>query len=193
MKETALIDNDFVQHLAEIEYIDEDHWKDLILRLFIALDCSLAFHELLYRNEVMDISNSDVVKKRIAGFVKDGHIEIKNLDIIQSDSAREEYYGIVFEEVCNDILGYIPVKDIFNDWSRGNSLGEIHSLTMCAVCGYALFLSDDSDAQRIRVFLQRKFMANSINVYNRENCLEVALENGGAFGRLEKRLIKKRF
>jgi len=193
LKDIALIDNDFIQHLTKVEYGDEEQWKDLIDRLFKALDYSLAFHELLYRNEVLDEGTSSIVKRRVLGLIKEEKVFIESISIIKKDTSKTEYYKIVFEEICNDILGKKPVDDIFKDWKRGKSLGEIHSLSMCVVCNYKLFLSDDDDSKKIRSFLKRKFVENSICVYNRDECLDMAIENGASFKRLEKRILKRSF
>lgn len=190
----ALIDNDYIQHLMQINLENEELWLNLIQRLFSALGYKIKIHELVYKNELMDKGTSENMKKKSRNLVNNEIVTIACVEEIRTDYMQKMYYEMIFEEICRYILGEMPVGNVWTEWRRKSSLGEIHSLSMCATLGYDLFLSDDSDSKEIMRFIDEKFVDQNIKVFNRNDSMELALEsNGTSFSKNERRLIKKRW
>ena len=66
------------------------------------------------------------------------------------------------------------------------SLGEIHSLSTCLLCGCGLFLSDDDDSQKIKYIIKQNFGVD-IAVHNRQAVVDLLRENGTTLSRHERK------
>ena len=163
MREIALIDNDFVQHLAEIKC--EADREELVQSVFDAMNVTAKMHELVYKHEFMDINDA-------RKFFDDGIFLIQSLkEIFGDDAAKETYYGILISELYKKKTGKeistIGINDVLCDWVKKKSLGEYHSLAACLVGGYAIFLSDDRGSKSIVDIIDADYKKR-VTVYSRE-------------------------
>ena len=188
VKEVA-IDNDFVNHLVEIDY-EQDALEKLLLNYFGELSYLPIMHELVFQHEVINGADTNNKIRVIACFEK-GIFDRKRLDTFLYTSDRRDYYISVFEELYRDFKGLLPMpKDsILNSWHSNCSFGEVHTISMCCLLECDVFLSDDSDSKRLATILEDKF-AFSINVYNRSDTVEEIKRIGTSLNKFERKLIK---
>ena len=66
--------------------------------------------------------------------------------------------------IANECLNYFygdlifdTLEELWGFWAKRRSLGELHSLTMCAVCSCGMFLSDDKGSKRIKDYIKMRF------------------------------------
>ena len=76
-------------------------------------------------------------------------------------------------ELYNTLMGrrFPEDKDVFTFWIRQNSLGEIHSVSMCLVSECAIFLSDDGDSKALKNIVNQRAMG-AIEVFNRNEIVK---------------------
>ncbi|MBE5912367.1 hypothetical protein [Pseudobutyrivibrio sp.] len=191
MRNIALVDNDFMHKIASI-VMQESEWISLVGRLFHDLGCIAGVHSLVYINEMMDVSAPEHGKNRIKSLTEKEMLLIQDLNKILYDDDLRNYYKIVFMEICNEYYGEVPIEDIFTQWKRNCSLGEIHSITMCVLFEFGIFLSDDIGSKTIaRSVVENKLCPNTIIVYSREDAIDYI--NSSVHSTLkknEKRMIK---
>lgn len=122
-------------------------------------------HPLVYDKEVL--KNNEIVKTIFENEI----IKVPELtDVYQNSEDKRAYYVVMVRELFKKMFGVdleAGEEDIFTYWKYQCSLGEIHSLAMCFVCGCHLFLSDDKGAKRLAVIIENDYLGN-INVYNRD-------------------------
>ncbi len=174
---TAVLDNDFINHIVETD-MTADRIVDLFTMLFSELEIDAVVHPLVYTNEVFH-TNKLVCRLFDENVIKRPSFE----DIFLSSEAREDYYLYLVEELYHTNYGcYFPVskEQILSYWKKKQSLGEIHSLAMCLLCGCDIFLSDDDDSKKLRNSIQYK-IPNTITVYDRKEWLVYYKENGGTY------------
>ena len=174
---TAVLDNDFINHVVETD-MTADRIIDLFTMLFSELEKDAVVHPLVYINEVFHTN------KLVERLFDENVIQIVSFeDMFLSDNTREDYYLFLVEELyhahCGDRFP-VPREQILSYWKTNQSLGEIHSLAMCLLCGCAIFLSDDGDSKKLRNSIQHK-IPNNITVYNRKEWLTYYKENGGMY------------
>lgn len=140
---TAVVDNDFVNHLAESHLVNE-RLVDVLKVIFSELGLTAVMHPLVYQKELLQ----DNVRIRL--LFKNNVIEKAEFSyIFQDDSARKNYYIYLVKNLYRAFSGKeLPVsgESVLSYWVRHASLGEIHSVSMCLVCGCGIFLSDDKDS-----------------------------------------------
>ena len=171
---TAVVDNDFINHLADSK-ISENDLLSALACIFSELELVAVIHPLVFSKEVFIekvrvklLFDKNIIQK--AGFS----------DIFSDDSEKELYYYYLVEELYYSLTGEkLPAsgRQIQLYWKRGISLGEVHSLSMCLVCGCGLFLSDDHDAKRLRDYIKLKSIG-SISVYDRTELINKHLKEG---------------
>lgn len=150
----ACVDTDFLVHVSETKCTA----KDILAYLAIAFqkfERTGIVHPLVYENEmpkdhviVAEIFKADIIQI------------VQWADIFDGDDreARKQYYEYLVPQIFRKLTGLdFPVRDIFNDWKRQCNLGEVHSISLCLICGCDLFLSDDSDSKRIQRLIKDDF------------------------------------
>ena len=171
---TAVIDNDFTGHLAEAHLTDEI-LAERLNTIFSELGLSIVMHPLVYEHELLKDA------PRIA-MLFDRNIlnKAEFVDIHQNDPGKKAYYTFLMTNLYRDLRGEaLPLsgEKIFTGWKKGASLGEVHSVVMCLICGCGIFLSDDGDSKVLQNLIKDKALGN-VNVYNRRELVDVHLEQG---------------
>ncbi len=192
--DVALIDNDFIQQLAGLNYEDEK-WLKMLSAMFVGLGCKAGIHELVYDNEMMDDGAPARAKGRIHFLCDNQVVEIMPLDEIKNNILKKKYYEMVFKEIYKEFHGDVIEIDIFNDWKKKCSLGEIHSLTMCASEGYGIFLSDDHGSKKIAEVINARFVhgEKAIKVYDRKEAVDKLQQNDIVhIPKHERKMIKRK-
>ena len=180
MQTEAAIDNDFVMHLAEIDNWSKEEHLNYVRLMFEELGVSPIMHELVYANELYGGPDTWVKTKALLFFEND-NIKQKMLDSIADSQAKRNYYKMIFEEIYRDFRGELSpeIQDVFKDWKSNSSLGETHTVVMCFMLECGIFLSDDNDAKRMALIINRK-RSFDLKVYNRREACERIMEIGSA-------------
>lgn len=171
---TAVVDNDFIIHLVESR-LEDDVLLSSISHIFDDLGLTALIHPLVYEKELPQ-DNVRVKLMLHRSIIQ----RVQFSDIFQNDE-QEAYYYFLVQELYHARTGRdFPVsgKDIQVYWKRRDSLGEVHSISMCMVCGCGIFLSDDSDSKWLGSYVRNRAMG-SIAVYNRTELVDKYLEVGG--------------
>ena len=180
--DAAAIDNDFLSHITEINR-PQAEIAALTKRVLDGLGLQAVMHPLIYEKELLQTSKSK--------FMFDNKIIHKAsfADIFQNDDERKAYYCFLVPELYKRIKGYdldTHGADVFTHWKSRDSLGEVHSMSMCLVSGCGIFLSDDNDSKQLKGFIERDF-SEVISVYNRDDV--IAILPVGILKREERRLF----
>lgn len=173
-EQTAVIDNDFINHLVE-SGLDDERLVVNLRTAFSELKLSAVMHPLVYEKELLK-GNSRIDKLFSMSVVEKAEFE----DIFQGDSGRKAYYLFLVKNLYRSLMGEpLPVSDekILSYWVRKHSLGEVHSVSMCLVCGCAVFLSDDGDSKALKRIVENQTMGK-IEVYNRQEFFDKHLSEG---------------
>ena len=170
----AAVDNDFVNHLVDCKLKDEELLAT-IATILSDLKLSTVMHPLVYEKEL-------ILKNARVDLLFERQIIYKTefSEILQSDHGRNDYYTYLVGFLYEKLMGKpFPVdgNDVLTYWKYGENLGEIHSVSMCAVCGYGIFLSDDGHSKHLQKILKDN-TTNSIEVYNRQELVEKHLQEG---------------
>lgn len=172
MPQEAVIDNDFLQHLAETNGSPEDVCR-MIQAFFQELDVSPLLHEYVYGNEVNQ--GHSVIRKLID---EREAIKIARLfgDVLKSAPAQRTYYELLVKQIYQSFTGKPYPCKVFGEWIRGKSLGETHCVVMCLFMNLACFLSDDRDAKSLREIIKGQ-SAHEIEILSREDCRRQIKDN----------------
>ena len=168
---TAIVDNDFINHLAGSRIAD-DLLVCSLLDIFNSLSVAAAIHPLVYDKELFP--QTDRIKLL---FQKEVIRRLTFDDAFEQDSDKETYYCYLVAELYSYLNGYsLPVagREVLNYWKRRESLGEVHSLSLCLVCDCGIFLSDDSDSKRLAEYIIRKSLG-TVCVYNRKELIDKSI------------------
>ena len=181
-KNSALVDNDFVGHVSDIDRPQEEV-ADITKRILSGLSVIAIMHPLVYDNELL---KSD----RNLFFFSEGIFHQTSFsEIFQEDKEKENYYCYLVPELYKKLNGAIydtKGQPMLTYWVRKESLGEIHSMATCLVCGCGIFLSDDKDSKRLRETIEKEY-SEVISVYDREDV--VKLIPSGTVSRTERRVF----
>lgn len=161
---TAAVDNDVICHFSETRVADEELIKNL-KSIFKEIELTAIVHPLVYDNEVL-IENQRIEKM----FLEKVFHKVEFDDIFSKNAGREVYYKMIFKRLYREFHGKeFPLEDdqLLVSWMKVESLGEIHSMSMCIVCGCGMFLSDDRDSQSLKRIVKNQF-SKRIKVYNRD-------------------------
>ena len=173
-KNTAVVDNDFTNHLVE-SYLTDERLVEVLNVVFNEMNLSAVMHPLVYEKELEQ--EKDRVK-----LLFDNNVICKAefSDIFQGDSGRRAYYIQLVGNLYFLLMGEaLPVQggDVLTYWVRRKSLGEVHSFAMCLLCGCAIFLSDDEDAKILKRNL-RRMTIGTVEVYSREEFINKHMAEG---------------
>ena len=145
-KKKAAVDNDFLEKLVSIEKFNA---FELICLCCESFNVDPIIHSLVYDNEVQQ--EHPITKKLIDGNV----LSILACESFIPSMAEQIYYEIVVRDLYYKLKEKeLDLKDIFKEWKRQESLGEIHSISMCILIKCDIFLSDDNDSKEIRRLAQ---------------------------------------
>lgn len=165
---TAAVDADFVFHVAEIKRLPKQV-VEILDQILISLDLYAVIHPLVHDKElnpknetISTLFTEDVI--RVLSF---------DQDIFRHDSAREAYYRFLVTELHRRLTGTtMPDNtDVVTYWKRQSSLGEVHSVAMCLICGFGLFLSDDRDSKALKQIVEQQSLGK-IDIYSRQEVLD---------------------
>lgn len=186
---SVLVDNDFFNHIIETRK-EEDKIVAILKEAFTYLNLCASMHPLVYDNEL--IKND----RAICLFAKKVIFKLEFSDILSDDPEKKRYYIILVNELFNSLFGeplFFSDDEIFTKWVRQKSLGEIHSLSTCLLCGCKLFLSDDKDSKNLKKFIDEKCMGQ-VSVLNRGEFFEKYIQEGGQnIPRSERRQLTHEF
>ncbi|MCM1233998.1 MAG: hypothetical protein NC489_28160 [Ruminococcus flavefaciens] len=170
---TAAVDTDFILHIAEINRPPE-RIAEILDLVLTALDVCAVIHPLVYAKE-LDCAKPAVSALFTAGVIRPLAFEP---DIFQGDNAREVYYRYLVPELYRRLTGdnFPEGVDELTYWKRKSSLGEVHSVAMCLICGFGLFLSDDRDTMALKQIVEQQ-MLGQIEIYNRQEVLDRCSED----------------
>ena len=158
------IDTYFLDHLVTIQR--HENIYDLICRFFQALGVSPNMHPLVYEKEIAFKQNA--VSKKL--FDNNLVCVPTFQEIWQGNAGGKRYYELMVAQIYNDFMGTAyPCADICADWKAQMSLGEVHTVVMCAFLLWDCFLSDDGDAQKNLSGILNNRMTHPINIYSRGN------------------------
>ena len=166
-KNSAAVDNDFINKVAQIRTGTMSP-EDMLREIFSALQIHGIMHPLVYEKELLKEAPGikAIFDKNVVEYVSFD-------DIFQGDEGKRAYYMFLVPELYNALMGkkFPEDKDVFTFWIRQNSLGEIHSVSMCLVSECAVFLSDDGDSKALKNIVNQRAMG-AIEVFNRNEIVE---------------------
>ena len=172
-KKMAVIDNDFIEHVASSN-LSNDELINTLKTIISELELDVVVHPLVYEHEVRKTT------PRVKILFKQNVISEANYSFLGSDSAKKAYYCMLVSELYKSLTEETlsaTGEEIFTFWVRLHSLGEIHSVSMCLVCGCGIFLSDDNDSKKLKLLIEKKSLG-SIEVYNRAELIDKHLDKG---------------
>lgn len=183
---TAVVDNDFINHVCESR-IDDNRVISILTTMLSELDLTAAIHPLVYDKEVLK-TNLRIMNL----FHKNIIYKATFTDIFQRNTTKEAYYSYLVRELYRSISGeeFPPEPNmVMYYWKTQSNLGEVHSISMCLVCGCGIFLSDDSDSKKLQAYIKKKSLG-SINVYNRSELIDKHMKEGSTtFPRTERKSL----
>ncbi|MCL2627855.1 MAG: hypothetical protein FWD44_04060 [Oscillospiraceae bacterium] len=173
MKKMAVIDNDFLNHLVELN--NRKDAFELIETFFGALEYKVVMHPLVFKYEKSPISNNLMEK-----LFNEQLICVPELSEIWTNLPTGQiYYNAMVKQIYYEFTGNpYPCSDVCGDWKKQESLGEIHSAAMCASLNYDVFLSDDNAAVRYLSKAVETAAQKTLIVYNRQQCCDILKEAG---------------
>lgn len=159
----ALVDNDFLSHALETKF-DGEKICSILRAIFDVLDKQPVVHPWLATYELL--TDNDLVSKVISENI----IELASWENIHDNQEEQKtYYAILFKELYKKVYGIsLNAPDIYTYSVKQQSLGELHNITTCMICGCNLILSDDSDSKRFKRIISQTAVCNFV-VYNRED------------------------
>lgn len=173
-KHTAVIDNDFTDHLAGC-HLSNERLIEVLKLVFTELGLSAVMHPLVYQYELL------IDKDRIKLLFEHNIISKAEFsDMFLGNNGRKQYYIDLIEDLYELLTGNKPPisgENILTSWVRGKSLGEVHSVAMCLLCGCGIFLSDDGDSKQLKSILDKKTIG-TIDVYSREDFINKHMSEG---------------
>ena len=183
---TAIVDNDFTNHLVDCHLPDQTLVDDLNI-ILSELGLVAVMHPLVYENELL--KGKPRVKLL---FDQKVFSKAEFLDIFQDDAGRKAYYIQMVRNLYHTLMGEeFPVsgENVLTYWVRGQSLGEVHSFATCLLCGCGIFLSDDGDAKTLKRNLDRSLI-DRVNVYSRQEFMDKFMaESEMKLGRKDRRAL----
>ena len=165
---TAIVDNDFVNHVVESR-LGEERIVQLLCLILNELGLQAVVHPLVYEKEMM-LDNKLTIRLFSEKILNKAEFS----DVFSKGEAARAYYTFLVKEFYFSLTGkQFPVEDdrVLCYWVRRTSLGEIHSLAMCLVCECGIFLSDDGDSKKLMDFIKRKALG-AVTVYSRGELID---------------------
>lgn len=164
---SAAIDADFLNHIVEINRPAPEIAK-ILSKILSALGVVAVIHPLVREKEIK--LQPDKVKHLLSNSVI---LSPSFKDIFQDDASKKDYYKLLVRELYRKLSGNIldtGDQDVLTYWITGKSLGEVHSVSMCLICGCGIFLSDDNDSKYLKKIVEADRLG-SIDVYDRKEIL----------------------
>ena len=168
------VDNDFLNHIVGTN-LDECIIIKTLNELLSFFDVEAIIHPLVFQYEVPE-------NEKIKAIFDDGIISKVEFENILKNEDEKKYYIYLIRKLYRALFGKqleFTDDEIFTRWIRLNSLGEIHSVSMCLVCGFGVFLSDDGDARKLKEYIEKNLIGK-IEIYNRKQMFEKYKELGGS-------------
>jgi len=156
----AAVDTDFLLHLTETRGVPQ--LFDAIVNFFDGAGYRPYMNAIVKRAEL--INCKDIVTKLFSERVVIEHDFVDSLS-----SAKRDYYANIVQQCYIKLHGRPYTYDVFTHWARRESLGEMHSVAMCLLFGYDIFLSDDGDAKFIAEYIRNHTV---VTVLSRAEALE---------------------
>ena len=178
-EKSAMIDNDFINKIVEMNKSDNDFIR-VVTEVFRELNVDPAIHPLVLQNEVLT-SNIRIQKMLDEQIVKTPAFK----DIHKDDETKKIYYSFLVLELYKKLTGVeleLGDKTVFTYWSKRSSLGEIHSLATCIICGCGVFLSDDKDSRKLGYIIEQSYWGH-ILVHSRQAVVNLLREKGTELSR----------
>lgn len=183
----AVADNDFIQHMAEAR-LPDDTLVEALRTILSDLGLTAVVHPLVYEREVLQD------KPRVRLLLEEAVVCAATFGDLflgdPGDPERRAYYLYLVKELYRHLRGEaLPVdgESILTYWARERSLGEVHSVSMCLVCGSGIFLSDDADAKALERYV-RWAALGAVSVYRRKELVDRHLQSGA--GKLPRNVRK---
>jgi hypothetical protein len=168
---SAAIDTDFLNHVVSMKCLQSDI-SAILIKMFSTHSIECIMHPLVYKHEVQSSKPLFLFTSKI--------IQVPSLSDIFEDETQKQYYcEILVPELYKQLTGEvypIDASNILNQWKSGKSFGEVHTVSMCLLCGCALFLSDDHGSKQLQQIIETTSMG-SVKVYNRSEFLDFCSEN----------------
>ena len=133
---TAVVDNDFINHLIESK-LDDTRLISVLNIVFSDMGLAAVMHPLVYENELM---HDNTRTKRL--FQEKTIQKVEFSDIFQGDANKQAYYILLVSELYRKLTGntlQASGNAVLSYWIRKNSLGEVHSISMCLTCQSGIF------------------------------------------------------
>lgn len=171
---TAVVDNDFINHLIDSK-LDDERLLAVLNLVFGDMGLCAVIHPLVYEKELM-LDNARILlllRKEVLQ-------KAEFADIFQDDPEKRTYYIYLTKELYRRLTGNaLPADEeaVLQYWVRKSSLGEVHSVSMCLVCQSGIFLSDDGDSKRLKMYIDQMAIGK-IDVYNRKEFFEKHMQEG---------------
>lgn len=171
---TAVVDNDFISHLMESK-LDSTKLIAVLNIVFSDMGLTAVMHPLVYQNELMhdDARIELVFREKVIQ-------KAEFSDIFQGNTSKKSYYIFLVTQLYRKLTGntlQVSGDAVLSYWVRHNSLGEVHSISMCLVCQSGIFLSDDGDSKRLKNYVEQMSLGK-IDVYNRTEFFEKHMNEG---------------
>ena len=184
MPKPAVIDNDFLSHLGDLN--NHSNAFDIILKFFTELDYKVFMHPFVYKYEMHPDLNNPLVMK----LFEEGVITVPDLsEVLNGKSGGKTYYELIVKKIYKEFTGKaFPSIKVCDEWKSRVSLGEAHSAAMCVFMDCNYLLSDDNDAVRYLGKVTKRATQKFIHVYNRQDCCDF-LRKSGKMSRKELKLI----
>ena len=161
---SAIIDNDFINGIVDMQQTEEE-MIFIASDVFGELNLTPLIHPLVLKHEVR-IDHCRTKRLLEENVVK----ELTFKDIHNNDEAKKAYYSLIVFELYKKLTGEslnVGNKTVFDFWKKKQSLGEIHSLATCLLCGCGVFLSDDKDSKALKAIIEDTFLI-TIDVHSRQ-------------------------
>lgn len=183
---TAIVDNDFTNHLVDCHLTDQQLVNNLNA-MFSELNLAAVMHPLVYDKELL----KDKARVKLL-FETNVFSKAEFADIFQGSSAKKLYYIQMVRNLYHVLTGdNFPFngEDVLTQWIRKKSFGEVHSFATCLLCGCGVFLSDDGDSKTLKQNLDRA-TASKVEVYSRQEFMDRFMAEGKTkFNRRERQAL----
>ena len=183
MPKRAAIDTDYLSHLTAIR--DYNDVFELIVRFFAELDVEVLMHPLVDEFEKSPTPNLVLDK-----LLSEGIITLPTMtDILRAKPGGNLLYEGMVAQIYGDFTGKrYPMSNMYSNWPRGQSLGEVHTAAMCVLLDCKYLFSDDTDAVRFLSRIIKSQTQATVEILNRKMSVE-RLIGSALISRRERRLI----
>lgn len=163
MPRPAAIDNDFLSHLVETSGSQKEICS-LIRDFFQGLDLSPELHQLIWQYE------TDQKNPIIRQLLVEKVMAFRALpDILTTRPEGGRYYEFLVRNVYREMTGREYPCDVYTEWRKFQSLGEVHCAVTCLFLNYVGLLSDDKEAKSLKTIMKHK-AGRPVQILNRTDC-----------------------